>query len=213
MQRKYFGKVRLLCLVSRLAISSFLNACAFIGIRAPITPETLDPQTGLTEQSQISFDGIGPIKVGMTVAEAEAAAGIELVGYGDSILDACAYIRPEVGFPELDFMVFEDRIARVDIRNSVSQIVDGQPTDVNVGEQSQLSTVNGIGLGDSEAQVKATYPAIEITEHKYIPGGHYLAVNASEQSNRSLVFETDGDQVIYIRIGRLPEAHWVERCG
>ena len=141
-------------------------------------------------------------------------AGVELNGhYGDIPLSTCTYVRPETGFPELAFMVIEDLIVRVDARSTVSQRVEGRSVWINVGEQSQISTVEGIRLGDSEARVRAAYPDAEISGHKYILDGHNITITASDQPDRRLIFETDGRQVIYIRSGRLPEVEWVEGCA
>ncbi|MEM6434923.1 MAG: hypothetical protein AAF773_13895 [Cyanobacteria bacterium P01_D01_bin.115] len=97
---------------------------------APENSESADNTNELTPQSQVTFAGIGPIQIGMTVAEAEAAANIELVvryfdyaGTGEP--SRCAYARPTAGPPELALMIIEDRIARVDISYLTRQKVDG----------------------------------------------------------------------------------------
>lgn len=175
--------------------------------------KTSSEPASLTGESPISVDGIGPIQIGMTTTEAETAAGIELIGYiNHAIVNTCTYVRPQPGPAELDFMVIDDRIARIDIRTHALQEVNGELVSVEVGAHSRLKTAEGIGLGDSEDAVIAAYPDAEITEHEYIEG-HYLTVTPPNQPNHSLVFETDGRQVTYIRSGRSPEVHWIERCS
>jgi hypothetical protein len=43
-------------------------------------------QVGLTEQSKVAIDGIGPVRVGMTIAEAEKSAGVQLIEKGGHYL-------------------------------------------------------------------------------------------------------------------------------
>ena len=191
---------------------------------APATPasensERADATNELTPQSQVTFAGIGPIQIGMTVAEAEAAANIELVvryfdyaGTGEP--SRCAYARPTAGPPELALMVIEGRSTRVDISYLTRQEVDGQPVAVEV-ESSQITTPEGIGLWTSEADVSAAYPEAEITLHPYVEG-HCLTVIDPNPPYHSLIFETNadqGNQVMNFRSGRSPEVQWIEGCS
>lgn len=175
-------------------------------------------QNNSLEQYKISVNGMGPIKMGMSVAQASAAAGVKLIGYGSgepAPNSSCSYVRPENGLPELDFMVNNDQIVRIDVRNRVNQEADGRPVWIDIGDKSRITTQLGAKLGDTEAQIKTLYPNADVTGHKYIPGGHYLIVTPQEPelANYRLIFETDGNQVTSIRSGRLPEVELVERCG
>ena len=96
----------------------------------------LDPTDGL------SITGIGPITVGMTEAEAEAAAGVPIgppsgaaAGSG-----ACAYL----GAPEADPIV-------------MLLVIDGVISRVDVVEGSPVTTLSGIGIGSTEEEVLDTY--------------------------------------------------------
>lgn len=208
-------------------LSLALSACTLGTSEPPTAPATPAPENSesadntneLTPQSQVTFAGIGPIQIGMTVAEAEAAANIELVvryfdyaGTGEP--SRCAYARPTAGPPELALMVIEDRIARVDISYLTRQKVDGQPVAVEV-ESSQITTPEGIGLWASEADVIAAYPEAEITLHPYVEG-HYLTVTDPNPPYHSIIFETNanqGHQVMNFRSGRSPEVQWIEGCS
>jgi hypothetical protein len=52
-------------------------------------PTTTTTAAGLSESSPLRFDGIGPIKVGMTLAEAKAAAGKPMTVDANSPSDQC----------------------------------------------------------------------------------------------------------------------------
>jgi len=155
-------------------------------------------QSQLTAASKVAIDGIGPIRVGMTVQQAEASARTRLLSEG-SKLENCWYVKPQGGSRDISFMVIEGQIARVDIYGN-----------------SRITTVRGAKIGDSEDRIKSLYPGqIRVTPHEYVQGGHYLTFVPRDASDRQyrLVFETDGRRVKHIRAGRLPEVEYVEGCA
>jgi len=151
----------------------------------------------LGASSTLDLRGLGPVRVGMTPAEATAAAGVPVVAPPGAV--ECAYAKAEAGPAGVLFMVVEGRIARVDVRAG-----------------SPVKTLSGAGVGDSEADVQARYAGrLEVSVHKYVPGGHYLTlvpVDAGDAELR-LIFETDGSQVTAMRSGKLPEVGYVEGCS
>ncbi len=155
-------------------------------------------QTKISNQSKVAINGIGSIRVGMTVAEASRASGTKLVGKGEP---SCYYVQPQGAPKGLGFMVTEGRIARVDIF-----------------ENKNITTVSGAKIGDTEARIKALYPGqIKVTPHEYTGamGGHYLTYVPKDKSDRNyrVVFETDGKRVLSFRAGKLPEVEYVEGCS
>jgi len=175
-----------------------------IGIIAALTTIALTvlsvrAQTPLSEQSKLAINGIGPVRVGMTVPQAAAAAGVSLVvHYAGS--DNCYYLRPQDVPKDLAFMVIDNQIARVDIER-----------------ESRIKTVSGAKIGDSEARIKSLYPGqIRVTNHQYVEGGHYLTFVPKDTADKNyrLVFETGVDgQVTTFRSGKLPEVEYVEGCA
>ncbi|WP_009632185.1 hypothetical protein [Synechocystis sp. PCC 7509] len=158
-------------------------------------------QTKITNQSRLAINGIGSIRVGMTVTEASRASGTKLVSSGDYIEKSCYYVQPQGAPKGLGFMVTEGRIARVDVYN-----------------KSSVTTLSGAKIGDSEARIKALYPGqIKVSAHKYTgdSGGHYLTFVPKDKSDRNyrVVFETDGKRVTNFRSGKLPEVEYVEGCS
>lgn len=173
----------------------------------------LGAKSQLSEQSKVVIDGIGPIRVGMTVAEAEATAQVQLVEKGSRAgTGGCYYLWPKTGPKQLGLMVIsnradgrivrsQDRIARVDIYKG-----------------SAISTLRGAKIGDTETRIKALYPGqIKVTPHHYTgrSGGHYLTFvpkDAADQSFR-LIFETLNGRVTQFRSGQRPEVEFVEGCA
>ncbi|MGI0492790.1 hypothetical protein ACN4EG_13485 [Alkalinema pantanalense CENA528] len=153
----------------------------------------------LTEASQVGTNGLGPVLVGMTVAEAEKAAGrkFNTDKEGPNGI-ACLYSQPQ-GLPGVGFMVVDGRIARIDVWSN-----------------RKITTFRGAKIGDSEARIKQLYgKQIQVQQHEYDPKGHYLVFVPKDKADRNfrVVFETDGQKVTRFRSGKLPEVEYVEGCA
>ena len=146
--------------------------------RAPVATTTT-PTTvagpALNASSKLDLRGLGPVRVGMTLAEATAAAGIPVVASADTA--ECTYATAQGGPEGVLFMLVDRQIARVDVR-----------------APSAVTTRSGAGIGDTEAQVQALYPPLEVAPNKYVPGGHYLTFVPDDPADADfrLIFETDG---------------------
>lgn len=178
------SKHKLLTLITATVAFSFL-----IG--------TVLAQAKLTNQSKLTLNGIGTVRVGMTVKEATRVAGTKLVG--DAPNDNCYYVKPQGEPQNIGFMVTGGRISRVDVY-----------------KKSRVTTFSGARIGDTEAQIKSLYPGqITVTPHKYVEGGHYLTLIPKDRAygNYRLIFETDGKRVTQLRSGKLPEVEFVEGCS
>ena len=153
-------------------------------------------QSLFTATSKVAINGIGPIRVGMTIQQAQASARTRLLSQGDK-LGNCWYVKPQGGPRDISFMVIDGQIARVDIYGN-----------------SRITTISGAKIGDSENRIKSLY-AVRSTPHEYIQGGHYLTFVPNDRSDRRyrMVFETDGQRVKMIRAGRIPEVEYVEGCA
>jgi hypothetical protein len=149
------------------------------------------------EQWEVSIRAYGPIEWGMTLAEAEKAAGRSFEK-SDSLESGCRQIRlaGDSGKGPL-FMVVDGRIARVDV------------TDPGI------QTNHKVAVGDDETRVQSMYSErVTVSPHKYT-AGHYLTVGprTAADSGYELVFETDSQRVTRYRAGRLPEVEYVEGCS
>jgi hypothetical protein len=173
---------------------------AIVGLSAlPIGLAIAAPMPRLTESSQVGTNGLGPVLVGMTVAEAEKAAGRKFDTDKEGPAgDVCLYSTPR-GLPGVGFMVINGKIARVDVWNN-----------------RNITTFRGAKIGDSEARIKQLYGRqIQVKQHEYRPNGHYLVFVPKDKADRNfrVVFETDGQKVTQFRSGRIPEVEYVEGCA
>jgi hypothetical protein len=200
-----------------------LGACGDDGSQSASTTSTISPTTtttaapantstttgeGLSEESRLVFDGIGPVRVGMTPAEASAAVGKPVEVNPGYVLDNCAYAEAAGGPKGLSFMVLRDtagdpwRIVRVD-----------------VDDESRIATLAGIRIGATEAEVKRTFGApartgrLSVENHVYVDGGHYISYDEDGPDGLRMLFETDGQKVTRFRSGRQGPVGYVEGCA
>jgi hypothetical protein len=170
-------------------------------------------QVRLTEQSKVAIDGIGPVRVGMTIAEAEKSAGVQLIEKGGRAgSGGCYYVWPKTGPQDLGFMVFSNRADEQMIRTQ------DRISRVDVFRNSKITTLSGAKIGDTEARIKALYPGrIRVTPHEYTGhrGGHYLTLMPKDAADKNyrVVFETLNGRVTQFRSGRVPEVEYVEGCA
>lgn len=173
-------------------------------------PETTTTTTSrsLSEESTLAFDGIGPIKVGMTLAEASAAAGQPVEIDPGYVLDGCAYAEAKGGPKGLSFMVLRDKAT------DPWRIVR-----VNVFDDSRIATLSGIRIGATEAEVKSTYSApdktgkVVVEQHHYDEAGHYITYDVDGPAGHLMLFETDGQRVDEFRSGNEGPVRYVEGCA
>jgi len=143
----------------------------------------------------VTPDGIGAIRVGMTVDELRTAVGDVP---GANVTADCSYVRPSSAPPGVSVMLARGQVARIDVDSA--------------GVRSDA----GVAVGDSAAKIADAYAArMTATPHKYVPGGQYLTVRSTSPADslRRMVFETENGRVTRFRTGRVPEVEWVERCG
>jgi hypothetical protein len=149
----------------------------------------------------LRHDGFGPLRVGMTAAQAEAALGhFRLIPFdqgapADSM--ACGYAASDRLPPGVKVMMEGARVVRLDV-------VSGD-----------VATAEGARIGDTEARVQQLYPGrVTVGPHKYTDG-HYLNVRPAQASDTThlIVFETDGQVVLRYRGGQKPQVEYVEGCA
>ena len=163
-------------------------------------PATTLPER-LSADSRLSLDGVGPVRVGMTLKEASAAAGVPIRLLDTPSDPGCRYAAPDRASgtgDELGFMVVDGRIVRVD---------------VGIMGPDRIRTVSGVGKGSTEAEVQATYPGrIRVQPHPYTPNGRYLVYVPGDAGLRhlSMIFETVDGEVRSYRSGFAEQVSWKE---
>jgi hypothetical protein len=156
----------------------------------PSTPPAMSP----ANDSAVTEHGIGPLRAGMPFADAKQALGGALIAPADTA--GCHYATWRGGPRGVRVMIDEGRVARVDV------------------DSAGVATASGARVGDTEERVASLYPGrVRVMPHKYEEGGHYLTVNAADDSSFAIVFETSKGRVTRYRAGRRPAVEYVEGCG
>lgn len=163
-----------------------LGACS-----KPVPPAA--PAAGASAQAPavLSAGGAGAIRFGMTLTQAEQAAG------GKAVLPtpfdaACSMVR-FAAFPKLRFMVENGVVTRADAEAGVSNVL-------------------GIAVGDALDAVRARHPEGVIGPHKYDAQGHTLTFPGADGRSAILV-EASGGKLTRVRAGLQPAVAYVETCG
>lgn len=156
----------------------------------PSTPPAMAPAS----DSAVTEHGLGPLRAGMTFADAKQALGGALIAPADTT--GCHYATWRGGPRGVRVMIDEGRVARVDV------------------DSAGVATAAGARVGDSEERIQRLYAGrVKTTPHKYEEGGHYLTVDAADDSTFAIVFETSKGRVTRYRAGRRPAVEYVEGCG
>jgi hypothetical protein len=170
---------------------------------APAAPEA--------EAWVLTSEGLGPLRIGMTLAEITAAAG------PDSDPDA-------VGGPEPE-SCDQFRPARAPA-GVIVMVEEGRLTRISLDEGSQVATDRGIRVGDPARRVREIYgEALTEMPHEYVeapaaylthwagnvrPGeGGYVEDSAA----RGIRYETDERKRVTVIHGGGPSIQYVEGCS
>lgn len=149
----------------------------------------------IDESWRITTAGYGPVKIGMSVEEAQEALGAKLVAEGPLDNAECHYLRPEPAVEGLWLMISKDRVVRIEVN------------------APGITTRSGLGVGDSETRVKELFPSVEVTPHKYVaPDGSYLTVWTRDHK-AAVRFETLQGKVTSFYAGQVPQVEYIEGCS
>ena len=154
---------------------------------APAPAPAPPPKVG---EWEVTPTGIGSVKTGMSVEEAQVILHNDLVVPAN--LSECAFLKTKSGPKGVSFMVEQRHISRVDV-------ISGS-----------TATSAGARIGDTEDKIKSLYSGVTVTPHKYNTGGHYLTYSGD---GGKIIFETDGSRVTKYRAGNTPSVDNVEGCG
>lgn len=163
----------------------------------PGAPATAGPgrAPGIWASWTLADTGLGPIIIGMTPEQANAAVGGALeLPQGITPL-GCDYAFPRAE-ADLGFMIEQGQIVRVDVR------------------RPDIRTALGAGVGDTEARLEALYDGrLQVSPQQHARG-HYLAVLPADTiaHPHRIIFETEQGMVTAIRAGRLPQVQYLEGC-
>ncbi|MEA2275327.1 MAG: hypothetical protein QOC78_287 [Solirubrobacteraceae bacterium] len=125
----------------------------------------------------ITLDGLGPLRIGMSVAEAEAVLHERLdVPYRGT--PPCGFARPRSTPPGVSLMFQTSELVRIDVLGATR-------------------TLSGAHVGNSDADIERIYSGrIKVAPNLLIPHGHELIFQTSDHPDRELLFQTDENSVV-----------------
>lgn len=157
-------------------------------ISMPRAPEPVAPAPA----NVLTLEGLGPLRIGQPVP-----ANSGWTERGAQISDECRLAsNPDV--PGVYAIVEEGRVRRI-----------------TLGQRSTVRLPEGMGVGATEAEVRAAFPDFREEPHKYVeaPGKYLIAPNASS-GDPALRFEIGADgRVSLIHVGTAPVLEYVEGCA
>ena len=154
-------------------------------------------KAALRETMPVSFDGLGPVRIGMTALQIRAAVAVPLTSDKQDFEPGCYYLHPKED--EIAFMMLKDRLGRIDVNGG------------------RWRTFSGVGIGTTEAQVRRVHgDELRVEPHPYDgPVGKYLIVRPRQTRYRGLelLYETDGAIVTTFRAGTKEAVSLIEGCS
>ena len=152
----------------------------------------------ITEASVAFTRSFGPINIGFSPAQAEAATGRRFVPVGGNRENPdCYYIEQEGGPKGVAFMVEKGRIVRYDVSNP------------------HVFTSGGAKVGDDETAVLKLYRGrLVVSPNHYDEAWHELEYVSPDpkEAGFALVFTSDGKKVRGFQAGSKPAVNYVEGC-
>ena len=121
-----------------------IKACSiflfFFLISATVSPSSAQ-SAGPLSGARLSIFGLGPIRIGMSIADVERASGLTFHGAAEQRGQSCYYVDSPLPTDAISLLIKSGRVAGVSIYGSM------------------YPTISGIRGGDSESKVRAAYGA------------------------------------------------------
>ena len=153
------------------------------------TDNTIPPI--LTNSDTITTAGLGPVRVGHTLSEAQDAAGV-IFNAASTGSEACQYYTPAAGATGASFMVVNDEIVRIYISSG------------------PITSKSRYGIGATKDAIKAAFGS-KIKESAAGDSLTFVRVTIGDKSMR-VIWELDANgSVTSLRTGRL--AHVTSKIG
>jgi hypothetical protein len=173
----------------------------------------------------LSWQGVGPVRLGMTVAEAERALNAKLAPVALPFSKECYVTGRADGKDEaLSYVIRNARIVVVTVFSR-----DYRQPDPDIAD------ANGIGVGLAEADIRRGYQKVgkelapdyrdseaELAEQarerarhgdfSKPESPHYRIIAESPDHQRAIIFETRDEKVLDLRIGLKPHVMSSEDC-
>ncbi len=194
-------------ILAATSLALILSACSQAPETAPDSAQTAAaPAPSATEKTTppaptastpvspatLTLEGLGDLKLGQAIP-----AGSRWAERGAQASDTCRTVTSP-DYSRVYAIVEDNKVRRV-----------------TVGQRSAVKLVEGIGVGATEAQVRAAFAGFRATPHKYVAApAKYLTAPNAPSGDPALRFEIGEDgKVSLIHIGMTPQLEYVEGCS
>lgn len=140
----------------------------------------------------VRFDGVGPVKVGMTLHQLNVVLHEKFSIPADKEEQSCFY-ADTANYPQVAFMIENGSSSRVDVL------------------KPGIATAEGVQVGDSEVRAHRVYGSKLRTEpHTYDPEeGRYLTFQSMD-GRFGIRFETEKGKIQMFYAGRFKSVQYIE---
>lgn len=170
-------------------------AVAAAEVAAPTTVATTTTTIAppLTADDTLTTGGLGEVRIGMTIGEAEVASG-RLLDSPPGADDQECFVATPRNLPGVEFVVAEGRIRVVDVTTSA------------------VTTRSGAAVGMAADDIRALFgERIDETPIEGAAALTFVPADEADQDKR-VVFFTDGTSVTRMMSGTLPHVLRVDPC-
>lgn len=200
-------------------MKTILAATAILSCLAACSPEPAaepGPESNMVNQSGPPAAEPAPAASPPAPAEAEPADDI-LTLEGLGALRIGQKVPAGSGWAERGAQISDDcrTIGSPDFPGVYAIVEDGKVRRITIGSGSAVRLVEGIGVGASEAEVRAAFAGFREEPHKYSesPAKYLTAPNAAS-GDPALRFEIGADRkVSLVHVGTKPVLFYVEGCA
>lgn len=143
---------------------------------------------------RVRLDGVGPVKIGMTLQELNSALHEKFKLPRDKEEQSCFFAEPR-GHEAIAFMLEDGKVTRIDVY------------------KPGVYTTARIQVTDSEAKTLRVYgPSMTVGQSQYGDDtGHYLTMKSSDGKS-AIRFETENGKVERFYAGRWESVQYAEGC-
>lgn len=160
--------------------------------------ETAPQPAALTTASIVTLRALGPVRIGMSVAEASEAAGLELRrDLGRASTDTCYHMNAGPTMRGVSFTVVNDLIRRI-----------------NIDPPSPVATRSGVGIGTTAGDLREVYSDNIQRADSAAAGGQGWAFVPNDEFDADfrIYFEIEAGSVARYRLGSRPSVDSPSGC-
>lgn len=174
----------------------------------------------------LSWQGVGPVRLGMTVKEAERALAASFRPKSIGFTDDCWVTQRADG---------KEQELYYEIRNGKIVMISVTP-DLENHQTTKISDTRGLGIGATEADIRNAYGDVKIGYAPYyskeseieaakerarlgvklkkpLPSPEYWVEVESPNHERAIVYNTQDSKVLWMRTGFKPAVTEAEQCN